>query len=272
MKRDDFIRQLSTALAALSAAERDEILADYHSYFDDGIAAGRSEEDLAAGLGDPARLARELTAQRRMKAWDTRKTPFNLWRLLVALAGLGVLNAVLAVPVLIYLSILSALTCAAGIVLTCGLLLTGGWASHAVFGWPALEGVTINDSGEGPWFLGAQPPELTIHSARGDEVVIHRDPLTGSTRIVASDARGSVRVERASDGTVSRMEMTGDGNVVTLGVLKPWAGPAAVLSVGLVLLLLGVLGLGIGVWVMRLSWRGLIALARMQLEVIRGAQ
>jgi uncharacterized membrane protein len=272
MKRDDFIRRLGEALADLPDDERAEILADYHGYFDDGAAAGRDEEAICAGLGDPLRLARELMAQRRMRAWETRKTPFNLWRLLVALAGLGVFNALLAVPAMIYLSVLSALTCAAGVVLTCGLLLTGGWASHAVFGWPALEGVTINDSDQGPWFLGAPSPELTIRSRSGDEVVVHRDPLTGATRVVASDARGAFRLERASDGVVSSMEITGDGGVVTLGRFRPWAGPTAVLSVGLVLLLLGVIGLGLGVWLLRLSWRGLLALARLQLDVVRAAR
>ena len=59
MNRAAFLRRLSDGLAGLPAREAEDILDDYSAYFDEGFADGRSEEDVAAALGDPARLARE---------------------------------------------------------------------------------------------------------------------------------------------------------------------------------------------------------------------
>ncbi len=64
MNRDAFLRGLSDGLAGLPAREVEEILDDYSAYFDEGLAAGRSEADVAAALGDPARLARASCAPR----------------------------------------------------------------------------------------------------------------------------------------------------------------------------------------------------------------
>ena len=58
MNKVGFLRTLRDGLAGLSPQDVDEILADDTAYFDEGLASGRSEEHIAAGLGDPSRLAR----------------------------------------------------------------------------------------------------------------------------------------------------------------------------------------------------------------------
>ena len=63
MNRDAFLCILSDGLDGLPAHEIDDILADYVAYFDEARASGRSEEEVAAALGDPRRLARELRAE-----------------------------------------------------------------------------------------------------------------------------------------------------------------------------------------------------------------
>jgi len=78
MNRDTFLHTLAQALSSLSAAERDEILQDYASYFADAQADGQSETDVVTKLGDPVKLARELIAQRRLGAWESRRSPKNL--------------------------------------------------------------------------------------------------------------------------------------------------------------------------------------------------
>ena len=69
MTRQEFLRRLRAGLVGLPTASANEIAADYETHFDDGIAAGRSEAEVAAALGDPDRLARELRAEAGAQRW-----------------------------------------------------------------------------------------------------------------------------------------------------------------------------------------------------------
>lgn len=61
MQRESFLAELRGALAdRLPAAEMDEVLSDYDEFFATGVADGESEEQVAARLGDPARIAESL--------------------------------------------------------------------------------------------------------------------------------------------------------------------------------------------------------------------
>ncbi|MEE3156194.1 MAG: DUF1700 domain-containing protein, partial [Pseudomonadota bacterium] len=57
MTRLEFIRRLEAGLKGLPREDVDDILSDYAEHFEAGMAEGRSEEAIAAALGDPARLA-----------------------------------------------------------------------------------------------------------------------------------------------------------------------------------------------------------------------
>ena len=67
MTRQDFIGRLRAGLTGLPEQVRADIVADYETHFSEGAAAGRSEADIAAALGDPERLARELRAEAGLK-------------------------------------------------------------------------------------------------------------------------------------------------------------------------------------------------------------
>ena len=73
MNKAAFLRCLRDGLAGLPAQDIDEILADYAAYFDEAHASGRSEEDVAAALGDPKRLARELRAETGLRRWENHR-------------------------------------------------------------------------------------------------------------------------------------------------------------------------------------------------------
>jgi len=62
MNRNEFLARLRKGLVGLAQAAADDIVADYEAHFDEGRAAGRSEQDVAAALGNPDRIARELKA------------------------------------------------------------------------------------------------------------------------------------------------------------------------------------------------------------------
>ena len=144
MKQDVFIQKLRNELGALPKAAVDEIIADYREYIGDAIAAGRAEEEVIAALGDPVKLARELKAQASYRQWESHRSFGNLARVIGAIAGLGLLNMLLLIPFMIYLSLLTA-----GYVLSIGLTIAGLVAvvtlgSHRIFGWPQVDALPFD--------------------------------------------------------------------------------------------------------------------------------
>jgi len=61
MNRKEFMNNLSSSLSSLSQDDRRSILSDFEEHFDVGLAAGRTEEDIAQALGDPAEIAKEFS-------------------------------------------------------------------------------------------------------------------------------------------------------------------------------------------------------------------
>lgn len=53
MTRSEFMRQLQEALLPLSAAERQEVLADFAEHFDAAAADGKTEDQICGELGSP---------------------------------------------------------------------------------------------------------------------------------------------------------------------------------------------------------------------------
>ncbi|MCW3481414.1 DUF1700 domain-containing protein [Neisseriaceae bacterium JH1-16] len=272
MNQQTFMQQLEAALAGLPAAERGEILADYAEYFGDALADGRSEEEVAASLGDPQRLARELQAKAKLQAWESRRSVGNLFGVIGALAGLGVLNFVLAIPFMIYLWFLTIGCVVSGVLLFAGVVLTGLWVSNSLFDWPVIQPL-LHQEQAAAWVARVPVgdlPQIDIRGAKGEQVVIHRDPQTGTTRIEASGVDGSVRLERHVDGTVSRLELSDDEGAVNLQGFDGLPDRGAVLSIGLGLLLAGGIGLTIGWLLVRLTWRVLARFGRYQLALLSG--
>lgn len=107
MNKEQFLKSMRKELSQLPKAELDEIIADYQEYFHDGMANGRSEEEIARALGDPKKLARELLAQQHIDAWKADKSFGNLMRVLLAVAALGSLNLFLAIPMLAFMAVLT---------------------------------------------------------------------------------------------------------------------------------------------------------------------
>ncbi len=104
MTRIEFIDRLRKGLTGLPAATADDIVADYDTHFSDALAAGRSEAEVASALGDPQRLARELRAEAGMKSWETAKTPSSAVSAIAAIIGLGALDILVLIPVVVSLA------------------------------------------------------------------------------------------------------------------------------------------------------------------------
>jgi len=107
MTRSEFLDRLRRGLGGMPQATVDDIVADYDTHFTDALAAGRSEADVAAALGDPTRLARELRAEVGMKHWETTKSPSSAASAVLAIVGLGAVDILILLP--IFSTVVSAL-------------------------------------------------------------------------------------------------------------------------------------------------------------------
>ncbi|WP_186157353.1 DUF1700 domain-containing protein [Burkholderia gladioli] len=139
MTQDAFIEQLRHELRSLPKHVVDEIVADYREYIGDALAAGRSEAEVVAALGEPAKLARELRAQANFRQWETRRSFGNLMRVFASIAGLGLLQLLLLVPFMFYLLLLTAAYALSAGLFAAGLAIVIVLGSHHVFGWPSAD-------------------------------------------------------------------------------------------------------------------------------------
>ncbi|MBV8186507.1 MAG: DUF1700 domain-containing protein [Alphaproteobacteria bacterium] len=128
MTKGQFLDTLRRRLAGLPPEEIDELVGDYATHFAEGTAAGRSEAEIAAALGDPMRLARELRAEAGFRRWEEARTPANFFAVLFALLALIAVDFMFLLPLLGGLAVLAFVAglallglCIAGVVLTLNL-------------------------------------------------------------------------------------------------------------------------------------------------------
>jgi len=101
MKRNEFIKRLKAGLKGMPQADIDEIIADYEEHFDAGLAEGRSEEEVANALGNPARLARELRFEAGFRNWETARSPSSALAAILAFMGLATIDILILLPIVL---------------------------------------------------------------------------------------------------------------------------------------------------------------------------
>lgn len=101
MTRNEFIRRLKAGLKGLPAEEVADIVADYEEHFEAGAAEGRSEQEVAEALGNPARLARELRFEAGMRNWETERTPSSAFAAIVGFMGLATIDILILLPIVL---------------------------------------------------------------------------------------------------------------------------------------------------------------------------
>jgi uncharacterized membrane protein len=122
MTRTEFISRLRQGLAGMAPEAQADVIADYEAHFADGAAAGRSEAQIAAALGEPDRLARELRAEAGLRRWETERNAQSAVGAVFAVLGLGAIDVLVLLPILI--GVVSVLA-------VCALLVIVGFAAGA---------------------------------------------------------------------------------------------------------------------------------------------
>jgi uncharacterized membrane protein len=100
MTREAFMARLWDGLKGLPPQTAAEIVADYQAHFTEGEAAGRTDADIAAALGDPDRLALELRAEAGLKRWEAERNPAAAAAAVFAVLGLGAIDLLILLPIL----------------------------------------------------------------------------------------------------------------------------------------------------------------------------
>ena len=109
MGKLEYLDALKRAMTGLPPEAQAKTLAFYEQRFVDGVAAGRSEQDVAAELDDPKKIAMTLRANAHMQAFATKKNPANGLRMVVAVLGLAIFNLFMLVPAMVYAALLATL-------------------------------------------------------------------------------------------------------------------------------------------------------------------
>ncbi|NQT67009.1 MAG: DUF1700 domain-containing protein [Actinobacteria bacterium] len=94
MNKKDFMGRLSSHLGGISWKDREDVISDFEEHFKEGLAEGRTEEDIADSLGDPKALARQLRASILVSEAERTTSAANITRAVFATLGLGFLNLV----------------------------------------------------------------------------------------------------------------------------------------------------------------------------------
>ncbi|NGP46222.1 DUF1700 domain-containing protein [Bacillaceae bacterium SIJ1] len=94
MNRDQFMNALEAALAKLPESERHDVMHDFDEHFQVGLSEGKTEEEIAASLGAPTQIAREMVATHYVEIVDESGSTGSFFRALWAVIGLGFFNLV----------------------------------------------------------------------------------------------------------------------------------------------------------------------------------
>lgn len=100
MTRAEFLNRLRRGLNGLPPETVDEIVADHEAHFVEASAKGRSDPEIAEALGNPERLAREVKAEAGMRRWEEEKTPSSAVAAVIAVLGLGAIDILILLPIL----------------------------------------------------------------------------------------------------------------------------------------------------------------------------
>ena len=129
MNKSEYLNKLTNELGHMPYGDVKDIIQSMEEHFDEGVSEGRSEEEIAASLGDPAELAQEFKdgakfkqVIKRRKLSDNFKGPDGRGRIFVI-----VFNAFVGIEcwLILLFAIIAAFCCLAADLAFIGLIVAG---------------------------------------------------------------------------------------------------------------------------------------------------
>jgi len=108
MTKQQYLDALKQAMQGLPPETVAKTLAYYEQRFIDGLVAGRSEAEVYQELDEPRKIAMTLRASAHLNAFEQKKTPVNLGRMMVSFVGLAIFNLFMVIPAMVYACLLGA--------------------------------------------------------------------------------------------------------------------------------------------------------------------
>lgn len=105
----EYLDALKRSMTGLPPETQAKTLAYYEQRFVDGVAAGRSEDDVFQEQDDPKKIAMTLRASAHLETFKETGSPVSLLRLIVSAVGLAFFNLFMVVPAAVCASLLMAL-------------------------------------------------------------------------------------------------------------------------------------------------------------------
>ena len=133
---NEFLNALEMALCGLDAQEKREILEDYREHFSLGLAAGKTEEEIALSLGEPEQLAKMYTAAHRARRGGFADALHMIGTALRFRIGGGILMGVLyflcfGAIALLYIVAASLILVSVGCIVLIGVEIARGFGAYA---------------------------------------------------------------------------------------------------------------------------------------------
>lgn len=113
MTKQQYLDALKQAMQGLPPETVAKTLAYYEQRFIDGLVGGQSEEEVYKELDEPRKIAMTLRANAHLSAFEQKKTPVNLARVMVSFVGLAIFNLFMVIPAMVYASLLGVIYIAA---------------------------------------------------------------------------------------------------------------------------------------------------------------
>ncbi|MDL2354730.1 MAG: DUF1700 domain-containing protein [Pseudomonadota bacterium] len=200
MGKLEYLDALKRAMSGLPPELQAKTLAWYEQRFVDGSAAGRAEADISKELDDPKKIALTLRANSHLSAFEQKRNPFNLVRLIVSVIGLAIFNLFMVVPAIVYASLLTAMYACALAFYVAGIAITASGLSGAnelVLDGPLRHFVVSDD--------GADPGSHTKVAIDEDGVRIFQEKTpTRTPAPAADDADSSAPVIERAEAVAGR--------------------------------------------------------------------
>jgi uncharacterized membrane protein len=253
MRKLEFLDALKRAMPGLPPETQAKTLAYYEQRFVDGAALGRSEEDVSKELGDPRQIALTLRTSAHLAAFQEKKNPANLLRLLMTGAGLAIFNLFMVVPAAVFASLLAALYACALAFYVGGIAITASGlagANELLLNLPHVVVVDDGDSAQTRVSIGENGIEVTQEKP-ADEPAAADDESEHSRVLRSAEAMAGRRIHISTDlDARSRTTQTFFGLGMVLG--------------GIVLFLVALV-------VTRFSFVGIQRYLQMNLSLLRGS-